>query len=340
MDFILSIFNYLSTYIVIAGIYAIFSLGLNIHWGYTGIFNIGISAFFALGAYTAAILTSSSPSPEMFEDFIWGGNLPQNMGIFNLGLDLWYFAGMLGAILICGIAATIIGWITLKLRDDYFAISTLGLAETVRFIFLNEKWLANGSRGMYRIPKFLGDWFHPAYYNYFYGFFILLLIFILYLIVQRAINSPWGRVLKAIREDEIATAAGGKNVFLFKLQSFVLGACIMGIGGVVYAHGIRYLDPLTFDPLMATFIIWAMLMVGGSGNNKGAIIGAFIVWAIWTWTDFLPGFLADPNLKFFMIGLLITLVIVFKPEGIIGEKKIKLSSKTNLESDKKVQTTN
>ena len=83
MDFILSIFNYLSTYIVIAGIYAIFSLGLNIHWGYTGIFNIGISAFFALGAYTAAILTSSSPSPEMFEDFIWVGNLPQNMGFLN-----------------------------------------------------------------------------------------------------------------------------------------------------------------------------------------------------------------------------------------------------------------
>ena len=183
MDFILSIFNYLSTYIVIAGIYAIFSLGLNIHWGYTGIFNIGISAFFALGAYTAAILTSSSPSPEMFEDFIWGGNLPQNMGFLNLGIDLWYFVGMLGAILVCGLAATIIGWITLKLRDDYFAISTLGLAETVRFIFLNEKWLANGSRGMYRIPKFLGEWFPPAYYNYFYGFFILLLIFIFSIII-------------------------------------------------------------------------------------------------------------------------------------------------------------
>ena len=154
-------------------------------------------------------------------------------------------------------------------------------------------------------------------------------IFVLYLIVQKAINSPWGRVLKAIREDEIATSASGKNVFLFKLQSFVLGACIMGIGGVVYAHGIRYLDPLTFDPLMATFIIWAMLMVGGSGNNKGAIIGAFIVWAIWTWTDFLPGFLSDPNLKFLMIGLLITLVIIFKPEGIIGEKKVKLASKSS-----------
>ena len=84
---------------------------------------------------------------------------------------------------------------------------------------------------------------------------------------------------------------------------------------------------------MATFIIWAMLMVGGSGNNKGAIMGAFIVWAIWTWTDFLPGFLSDPNLKFLMIGLLITLVIIFKPEGIIGEKKVKLASKS---SDKEV----
>ena len=100
-----------------------------------------------------------------------------------------------------------------------------------------------------------------------------------------------------------------------------MGAMIMGIGGALYAHHIRFLSPLTFDPLLATFVIWAMLMVGGSANNKGAILGAFVVWGIWTGTQSLPGILSDPSFRLFMIGALIVAVILLRPSGILGEQR-------------------
>ena len=321
MTDIAGILGYLTGFAIMAVIYATFALGLNVHWGYTGLFNIGIAGFFAVGAYTSALLTTATPDPLLFEDFIFGGDLPARLGVFNLGIDLWFFIALLVAGAACGLVALIIGFITLRLREDYLAITTLGIAESVRFIFLNEKWLANGSKGLYRIPKFLGDLVSPQNYDYLYLVVVVVVLVIMYIAVERIIKSPWGRVLKAIREDEITTAASGKSVFSFKLQSFMLGAIIMGIGGALYAHNIRFVDPRTFDPLLATFIIWAMLMVGGSGNNKGAILGAFVVWGIWSGTQFLPGFLSDPNLRYVMIGLLIVVVILLRPGGILGEER-------------------
>lgn len=314
MDFIL----FLASFAILAGIYAIFTLGLNVHWGYTGLFNIGIAGFFALGSYTSALLTTAPPSPELFEDFKFGGNLA---AILDFGIDLWFIVALGGAAVVSGLVALLVGAITLRLRDDYLAISTLGIAESLRLIFLNEKWLANGSRGLYNIPKFLGDLVEPQHYNLLYLAVVMLVLAVLYLAVQRAISSPWGRVLRAIREDETAAAASGKNVFRFKLQAFVLGAAVMGIGGALYAHDTRYVDPFTFDPLLATFIIWVMLMIGGSGNNIGAILGAFVVWGIWSGTQFLPGALSDPNLRFFIIGLLLVLVILLRPSGIWDERR-------------------
>ena len=224
--------------------------------------------------------------------------------------------------------ALVIGYVALRLRDDYLAIATLGIAETVRLLFLNEKWLANGSkglyRGLYRIPKFLGDWIAPDIYNYLYLAVVIVTLAALYLAVQQAVNSPWGRVLRAIREDETAAEASGKDVFKFKLQAFIMGAMIMGIGGALYAHHIRFLSPLTFDPLLATFVIWAMLMVGGSANNKGAILGAFVVRGIWTGTQSLPGILSDPCFRLFIlfiIGALIVAVILLRPGGILSEQR-------------------
>jgi len=315
------ILGYLTGFAIMAIIYAIFALGLNVHWGFTGLFNIGVAGFFALGAYTSALLTTATPDPRLFEDFIFGGNLPALLGVFNLGIDLWFFIALLAAGAVCGLMALIIGFITLRLREDYLAITTLGIAESVRFIFLNERWLANGSKGLYRIPKFLGDLVSPQNYDYLYLGVAVAILVTVYIAVERTIKSPWGRVLKAIREDEITTAASGKNVFSFKLQSFILGAMIMGIGGALYAHNVRFVDPHTFDPLLATFIIWAMLMVGGSGNNKGAILGAFVVWGIWSGTQFLPGFLSDPNFRYVMIGLLIVAVNLLRPGGILGEER-------------------
>ena len=319
------ILSYLTGFAIMAVIYSIFTLGLNVHWGYTGLFNIGVAGFFALGAYTSALLTTATPDPLKFEDYVFSGNLPELLGVFNLGIDLWFLVALLGAGAVCGLIALIIGSVTIRLRGDYLAIATLGIAESVRFIFLNEKWLANGSKGLYRIPKYLGDWISPQNYDYLFLVVVLIVLAVIYVAVERTIKSPWGRVLKAIREDELTAAASGKNVFSFKLQSFMLGAFIMGIGGALYAHNIRFVDPRTFDPLLATFIIWAMLMVGGSGNNKGAILGAFTVWGIWTGTQFLPGFLSDPNFRFIMVGLLIVAVILLRPGGILGEER-KLSA--------------
>lgn len=304
---------------VLVGIYAIFSLGLNVHWGYTGLFNIGIAGFFALGAYTTSLLTTTPPDPAIFEDFKFGGNLPELLGALNLGIDLWFFLGITGAAIVCSIVALIVGWVTLRLRDDYLAISTLGIAESVRLVFLNEKWLGNGSRGLFRIPQFLEDLVPSSSYDALYFVVVALILAVLLLVVERAIRSPWGRVLRAIREDEMTAAASGKNVFRFKLQAFVLGAAIMGVGGALFAHSVRFIDPFTFDPLLATFIIWVMLMIGGSGNNLGAILGAFVVWAIWSWTQFLPGVLQDPDFRFFMIGVLLVVVIIIRPGGILPE---------------------
>ena len=312
------VIDYLIGFAIMAMIYAIFALGLNVHWGFTGLFNIGIAGFFALGAYTAALLTSPPPDPDQFEDFIFGGNLA-NHGLLDLGVDAWFVLGLAAAAVVCGLVALIIGTITLRLNDDYLSIATLGIAESVRFFFLNEKWAANGSKGLYRIPKFLGDVVAPENYDYLYVVVALVVLLILFAAVQRAVRSPWGRVLRAIREDEVTTAASGKNVFHFKLQSFVFGAMIMGIGGALFAHHVRFLSPLTFDPLLATFVIWAMLMVGGSGNNVGAVLGAFVVWGVWAGTQFLPGVFSDPSFRLLMIGVLIVAIMLLRPGGLLGE---------------------
>ena len=317
---LLGVVDYLVGFAIMAGIYAVFALGLNVHWGFTGLFNIGIAGFFALGAYTAALLTTSSPDAAQFEDFAFAGNW-SNLPFLDWGVDAWYVMGLAAAALCCGLVALPVGYVTLRLRDDYLAIATLGIAETVRLVFLNEKWLANGSKGLYRIPEFLGDVVSPGAYDYLYLPVVLVVLAVVFVAVQTAVRSPWGRVLRAIREDETAAAASGKNVFRFKLQAFVLGAMIMGVGGALFAHHVRFLAPITFDPLLATFVIWAMLMVGGSGNNWGAVLGAFVVWGIWSGTQFLPGPLGEPSFRLFMIGVLIVSVIVLRPGGMLGEER-------------------
>ncbi len=312
--------SYLAGFAIMVGIYSVFALGLNVHWGYTGLLNIGIAGFFALGAYTAALLSTQPPDEALFEDFVFGGNWAEQW-FLDLGFDLWFFLVLAAAAAACGLVALLIGYVTLRLRDDYLGIATLGIAETVRLFFLNEKWVANGSKGLYRIPRFLEDLVEPKYYDYLYIVVVLVAIVVLYLALQQAMRSPWGRVLRAIREDEVAAEASGKNVFKFKLQAFVLGAVIMGIGGALFAHHFRFLAPPTFEPLLATFIVWAMLMVGGSGNNRGAILGAFVVWGIWSGSQFLPGALADPDVRFFLIGTLIVAVILLRPGGLLGESR-------------------
>lgn len=310
------IIAYLVSLAILAGIYAVFTLGLNIQWGYTGLFNIGIAGFFCIGAYTSALITTPMPTGiyAQYVHQIFGWNLP-------------FIFGILGAALVCGLIAIFIGIPTLKLREDYLAITTIGIAETIRLVFNNEQWLANGPRGLMGLPQPLQEWINPRDYNYLYLVVVILILVVIYLAIERAIRSPWGRVLRAIREDEISTAMSGKDIFSFKMQSLILGSMIMGIGGALYAHYTKSISPDVFTPLYGTFIIWVMIIVGGSGNNKGAILGAFVVWGIWIGTKFMTDLLPytlkarAPYIRFLLIGILLECILIYRPQGLLGEEK-------------------
>ncbi|PIV20520.1 MAG: branched-chain amino acid ABC transporter permease [Deltaproteobacteria bacterium CG_4_8_14_3_um_filter_45_9] len=307
---------YLVSLAILAGIYAVFTLGLNIQWGYTGLFNIGIAGFFCIGAYASALITTPMPTGiyAQYVHQIFGWNLP-------------FVFGILGAALVCGFIAFLIGIPTLRLREDYLAIATIGIAETIRLVFNNEQWLANGPRGLMGLPQPLQEWIDPKHYNYIYLVIVLLIMVIVYLLIERGIRSPWGRVLRAIREDEVSATMSGKDIFHFKMQSLIFGSMVMGIGGALYAHYTKAISPDVFTPLYGTFIIWVMLMVGGSGNNKGAILGAFVVWGIWTGTNFMTDLLPytlkarAPYIRFLLIGILLEVILIYRPQGLLGEEK-------------------
>lgn len=293
---------------IFAAIYALLSLGLNLQWGFTGLFNIGVAGFFAVGAYTSALLTTP-PSPS-------------HLGGFQLPM----FVGVLGALLASGILALVIGWPTLRLRDDYLAIATIGIAETLRLALKNETWLTNGVQGIRDIPRPLQELFSTMYDRFYLGLLVGTLLCV-YLASQRLIRSPWGRVLKAIREDETVADSLGKNVFRYKMQALILGAMIMGLGGSFYAHYVRYISPDAFDPLMGTFIVWVMVIAGGSGNNLGVIVGAAVIWYLWSFSEDAVMRLLPPqlgtragDLRVIVIGLVLQAILLKRPQGLIPER--------------------
>ncbi|MBM4464029.1 MAG: branched-chain amino acid ABC transporter permease [Chloroflexi bacterium] len=309
--------SFLASFAIMAGIYAIFSLGLNVHWGYMGLLNFGIAGFFAIGAYTSALITTPKPT-GVLADYVTQA----------IGLNQPFLVGVMGAAIASGLLALLIGLLTLRLRAGYLAISTIGIAETIRIFFNNEAWLANGPEGLVGLPKPLHGLVPPQYYNFLYLAIVLAFLALIYIAVEKGIRSPWGRVLRAIREDEVMASANGKDVFLFKLQSLVVGAMIMGIAGALYAHFSAAIQPGLFTPMFGTFIIWTMLTVGGTGNNKGAVLGAFLVWALWSWSTYFilkvvpPGFeTRAPHIRFILIGLVLVIVLLRRPRGIIGEER-------------------
>jgi branched-chain amino acid transport system permease protein len=310
------ILAYLVSLVILAGIYSVFCLGLNIQWGYTGLFNIGIAGFFAIGAYTSAMVTAPIQS-EFYGQYV--------KQLFALNMP--FPVGLLGAAIMSGVIAFLIGILTLRLGEDYLAIATIGIAESVRLVFNNEQWLANGPRGLAGFPQPLSGLVDPKNYNYIYLVIVLIVMAVIYFLIERAIRSPWGRVLRAIREDEVSASMSGKSIFSYKIQAFVFGAMVMGIGGALYAHYTKAISPEVFTPLYGTFIIWVMVMAGGSGNNKGVIIGAFVVWGIWVATqfatDWLPFTLKSraPYIRFLLIGILLEIILLYRPQGLLGEEK-------------------
>jgi len=307
------LFSYLAFFASMVSVYAVLALGLNLQWGYSGQLNIGVAAFFAVGAYTSAIATSA-PNP----DFLGGFALP-----FLLGLVL--------AMIVAGVLALAVGLITLNLRSDYLAIATIGIAEIVRLFLKNEQWLTNGVRGIASIPQPLGQLEGIAAAL---GYLAILLAIVAatYWVAQRLFRSPWARVLRAIRTNEDAVLAAGKNVLRFRVEAFVIGSMIMGLGGALYAHFVGFVSPGAFDPMFATFVVWVMLIAGGSGNNRGVLVGAFAIWAVWTGTESLVGQLnalgvlpqelatRASALRIFLIGLLLEIILLTRPQGLLPER--------------------
>lgn len=293
-------------FLTLVSVYGLLSLGLNVQWGYVGMINIGVAAYFAVGAYASALITTPVTAVHP-----------------GLGLPFW-----LGPIVAMGCAAVLgllIGLVTLRLRTDYLAIASIGIAEIVRLVLKNEAWLTNGVRGMPGIPRPFAGWY-PPFPGLPYLILILLMILVVYLALQRAYGSPWGRVLRTLRDNETAARAMGKNALAFRLQAFVLGSAIMGLAGAVYAHFVGFISPEAFDPLFATFIVWVMLIAGGSGNNRGALLGAFLIWLVWSMSEFItmrlpPEITTQAGaVRIFLIGLLLQLILVFRPQGVLPER--------------------
>ena len=205
--------SYLVFFLTLTGIYGILTLGLNMQWGFSGQFNIGVAGFFAVGAYSSALLTSASA--------------PAHVG----GFGMPFLVGVVGAVLVSGALAVLIGLVTMRLRTDYLAIATIGIAEIIRLVLKNEEWLTNGVRGIAGIPRPLAELGLTSAISVL--VVVAAFVVLTYFLVERARVSPWGRVLRAIRENESAAAASGKDVARFRLEAFVVGSAVMGLGGAL-----------------------------------------------------------------------------------------------------------
>lgn len=295
-------------FLTMAFTYAIICLGLNVQWGMTGLFNVGIAAFVAVGAYTSAILTT----PETAERF----------GGFGMPIAV----GWLGAAVVSGLLSWAVGALTIRLRSDYLAIATFGVAVTVQLCMLNLQSVTGGAFGIGFIPRPFADLQGNALlFSLANCGLMALVVLVLYLGLQHLSRSPWGRVLRAIREDEVAAQALGKRPVRFRLQAFTVGGAIMGLAGAAQAHFIGFIAPDNYMPVL-TFQVWAMLIVGGSGNNRGAIAGAILVWGLWALTAAAVSAFVPPEeqaraaaLQIVAIGVGLCLMLLLRPRGLFGE---------------------
>ena len=290
--------NYLVAILSFVMVYAMLSLGLNVQWGLTGLVNLGHVGFFAVGAYTSALLS-------------------------KLGVPFLPSVAM--AMVSAAFFGALVALTTLRLKEDFLAIATLGFSEVLRLFLINESWLTGGANGVTDIPRPLQEFFLPNDLSY-----LLMLagvVTLLFLLLERFRRSPYGRMLRAIREDEIVAATAGKNVFRSKVQAFSLGAAMAGLAGAFYAHYLVYIAPEMFIP-MVSINVWVALIAGGSGNNKGAILGAFVLMGFLEGTRFLKDFIPIISgfrlaaVREILVGVSLVLLMIYRQEGIIPEEKV------------------
>lgn len=307
----IGLLSYAVFFSTVASILAIAVLGLNLQWGNTGLFNGGIVAFFGAGAYGTLIL-GGTPQPD-------------HLGGFNL----FYPLALIGGCLSAGLLAWVVGVLTLRLRHDYLAIATFGIAVTFENIMRNAEAFSGGAKGFRGFERPLRGWFGDGFvYNLGFLCAVLMLLFAVYAFQQSLGASPFGRLLRAIREDEDAARSLGKNPARIRLTAFIAGSAIMGLSGGLYATFYAFVSPQDVLPTL-TFQIWAMLIVGGAGNNRGAILGAFVIWGAWTASGWALSRFAPLELQLFtgsiqyiLIGSVIVGMLLWRPQGLLPERLV------------------
>jgi branched-chain amino acid transport system permease protein len=291
--------NYLLAMAVSAGIYALMALGVNVIWGFAGMVNLGLVGFFAVGAYVSALLTLKAG---------WA-----------------MAAGMAAAMVVTALVGAGVSLITVRLRGDYLAIVTLGFAETIRIVASNAIRLTNGTDGLSGIPGPYRGALSPEAFNLLYLGVVAVIVVTVYGITERLRTSPFGRVLRAIRDDEQVAAVAGKHVMLFKVKAFAIGSAALGLAGALYAHYTSYIAPDIFVPLLTLYIKLALL-VGGLGNNRGAILGAFAVVFLLESTRFVIPFVPAISpvqgaaIREFLVAALLLVTLRYRPAGLLPER--------------------
>jgi len=288
--------EYLIHILIISGIYIILTLSLNLIVGYTGLTALGHIAFACIGAYSSALLA------------------------LNFGISPWI--GLLIGAILASILGLIIGYPSLRLKGDYLALATFGLGIIIYSIAKNWVSLTRGPMGLPGIPSFFIFGYEISNI---WSYLVLVLVFvaITYIVIRNLTNSPFGRILKGVREDEIASQAMGKNVNKYKLIVFVIGAFFAGIAGSLYAHYITFIDPSSFT-VMESIAVLLMVVFGGMGSLAGSFIGASVLIIFPELLRFLgmPSSIAAP-LRQMIYGLLLVILMIWRPQGLLGKYRFK-----------------
>lgn len=284
--------EYLLHILILIGIYTILAVSLNLLVGFTGILSIAHAAFYGIGAYVAALLA--------------------------LRLETPFLLNIILAMIAAGVFGAIVGFPSLRLREDYFIIATFAFQIIIFSILNNLVNFTGGPLGLPGIPQ-------PDIFRYEISSHLEFLILVIvlagftYWITNRVVRSPFGRLLKSIREDEVFTQAVGRNVSSAKVKVFIISASLASISGVIYASYITYIDPTSFTVMESIFII-SIVIIGGAGNLKGSILGAVFLVALPELLRFvgLPNSVAA-NVRQILYGALLVIMMMWRPRGFLGE---------------------
>jgi len=283
----MELFNFFKYWTTITAIYSIFALSLNFQYGHGGLVNFGQVFFFCFGAYTVAIL----------------GNMGMNSAMI-----------IILAMAISGFFGFLMSYTARNMGGTYWGIATLAVGEIVRLIFLNEDWLAGGAIGVAVEAKI--SFFEPL---------TLVLTACAFVFTKLIMHSPFGRVLKTLREGDDLPLSLGKDVFSFKKKTMVVGGILGGLAGALFAYQKQFVNPEDFFPI-ETFVVWAMVVVGGKGRDMGTLVGAIIIQIFYVGTRFAKDFIPLGGdtlaaMRMVVIGLLIMFVMMYRSKGLIPEKK-------------------